>query len=49
MKYSLRDHFSVIEPCISPSLIDQEGVDSVKKLCALFPFDIADDFGLKAD
>ncbi len=48
MKYSLLDHFSVIEPCISSSLIDKARVDSVKKLCALFPFDIADDFGFES-
>lgn len=48
MKYSLLNHFSVIEPCISPSLMDKGSVDSVKKLCALFPFDIADDFGFES-
>jgi len=48
MKYSLLDHFSVIEPCISPALMDKTSVDSVKKLCALFPFDLADDFGFES-
>ena len=48
MKYSLLDHFSVIEPCISHSLMDKKSVDSVKELCALFPFDIANDFGFES-
>ena len=48
MKYSLLDHFSVIEPCISHSLMDKNSVNSVKKLCALFPFDITDDFGFES-
>ncbi len=48
MKHSLLDHFSVIEPCIAPSLIDKARVDSAKKLCALFPFDIADGFGFES-
>ena len=48
MKYSLLNHFSVIEPCISPSLMDKASIDSVKELCALFPFDIANDFGFES-
>lgn len=48
MKYNFLNHFTVIEPCISPALMDKTSVDSVKKLCALFPFDIADDFGFES-
>jgi hypothetical protein len=48
MKYSLLDHFSVIEPDISLSLMDKTSVGSVKELCALFPFDFADDFGFES-
>ena len=48
MNYSLLDHFSVVEPCIAPSLLDKGSIDSVKEFCALFPFDIADDFGFES-
>jgi hypothetical protein len=47
MKQSFLDHFDIISPALQPGLMAPECTDSLAKLCSMFPFDIAHDFGFE--
>jgi len=48
MKLTFANHIDMIACAIQPALMGAGCIDSLKKLCSLFPFDLSRDFGFES-
>jgi hypothetical protein len=48
MKHSMLDHIKTVTPVLNPGLLDEVCTAHLSELCALFPYDFAQDFGFES-